>query len=199
MQGRSTGTTRTILEASGRRSSVRRGSRHALRGSEGSAGASAPCVPTATETPTDRGSVIWCDREDRLGCRASPSRRAGAALTASSRGSPSGRSAIAWAARRRRSRRTSTTHLMLTKDPRIAPRANAGLGAPRAAYGASQGTRSPRASAGQNARRHGVAAQPFARSRPALERTPGALHARVRIAAPRRRSGMARPGRQRRL
>ena len=35
---------------------------------------------------------------------------------------------------------------MLTKDLRIAPRANAGLGAPRAAYGASRGTRSPRAS-----------------------------------------------------
>ena len=52
------------------------------------------------------------------------------------------------------------TRLILTKDLRIAPRAKAGLGATRAAYGASRGTRSPRASGGQNARRHGVAAQP---------------------------------------
>ncbi len=96
------------------------------------------------------------------------------------RGSRSRRSPVVWVAPRRRSRPTSTTHLMLTKDLRIAPRANAGLGAPRAAYGACQGTRSPRASAWQNARRHGVAAQPFARSRPALERTPrGATCART--------------------
>ena len=80
--------------------------------------------------------------------------------------------------------RDEPSNLMLTKDLGIAPRANAGLGAPRAAFGASRGTRSPRASAGQNARRHGVTAQPFARSRPALERTPGALHTRVRVGHP---------------
>ena len=37
------------------------GSRHALRGSEGPAGASAPCLPTSTETPTERASVIRRD------------------------------------------------------------------------------------------------------------------------------------------
>ena len=47
---------------------------------------------------------------------AGPSRWRG--TTASSRGSPSGRSPIVWAARRRRSRRTSTTHLTLTKGLR---------------------------------------------------------------------------------
>jgi hypothetical protein len=62
---------------------------------------------------------------------------------------------------------------MLTKDLRTAPRANASLGATRAAYGASRTTRSPQVSARQNSRRHGLAARPYARSRPALDRTPG--------------------------
>jgi hypothetical protein len=68
---------------------------------------------------------------------------------------------------------------MLTKDLRMAPGANAGLGARRA--------------------RQSAAAQPCARSRLALKRTPGERHARVRVAAPRRRSDITHPGRQRRL
>ena len=44
-----------------------------------------PCVPTSTETPIERGSVIRCDRqgvnrENGSGCRASPGGRAGPPL-----------------------------------------------------------------------------------------------------------------------
>ena len=45
------------------------------------------------------------------------------------------------------------------KRPTDSPPRPNGVGAPRAAYGASRGTRSPRASPGQNACRHGVAAR----------------------------------------
>ena len=66
------------------------------------------------------------------------------------------------------------TRLMLTKDPRIAPRANASLGATRAAYGAFPDHEVAPGLSTQNSRRHGLAARPYARSRPALDRTPGA-------------------------
>ena len=93
------------------------GSRHALRGSEGPAGASAPCVPTATETPPERGSVIRRDHGGPIGLSrvAGPSRWR--VTTASSRGSRSGRSRIAWVARRRRSRPTSTTPPATRRGP----------------------------------------------------------------------------------
>ena len=128
------------------------------------------------------GSGIVAGDVRRRSCAGAPKGGCASASLSRSRGSLNHRDrAPARDARRPRSRRTCMTLLRLTKDLRIAPRANAGLGAPRAEYGASRGTRSPRASAGQNARRHGVAA------------------AHVRIAAPQRRSRMARPGRQRRL
>ena len=81
-------------------------------------------------------------------------RRRSRATTATRRDSRSPRSPGGSDGLRPPSRHTCMTRLMLTKDLRIAPRANAGLGAPRAAYGASRGTRSPLASAGQNARRY---------------------------------------------
>jgi hypothetical protein len=88
-----------------------------------------------------------------------------------------------------RQRRTSTTHRKVTKDPRMAPSANASLGATRPAYAATPGPTVARG-VGRPERappwRGGPA---YAGSRPALERTQGAPHARVRVAAPRRRSG----------
>ena len=69
---------------------------------------------------------------------------------------------------------------MLTKGLPDSPSANASPGTTRAVNGAVRRTTPSRASAGQNARRHGVPRQPYARSRPALERTPtGATCARA--------------------
>ena len=66
------------------------------------------------------------------------------------------------------------------KRPTRSPSANASPGTTRAVNGAVRRTTPSRASAGQNARRHGVPRQPYARSRPALERTPtGATCARA--------------------
>ena len=65
------------------------------------------------------------------------------------------------------------THLMLTKDLGIARRANASLGATRAVYAAPRRTKPPRGPAGQNARRHGVAA-------PALRPIPSGARAHAR-------------------
>ena len=84
-----------------------------------------PCVPTATKTPIERGSVTTCDRQgvnrrERIGLSSVAGRSRWRDTTASSRGSRLGRSRIVLVARRRRSRRTSTTHLMLIKDLRIA-------------------------------------------------------------------------------
>ena len=87
---------------------------------------------------------------------------------------------------------------MLTKDLRIAPRANASLGATRAEYGASRGTRSPRGLSRAERTplwRGGAALRPIPAGARAYAR--GATCARTGRGT-RRRSGMARPGRQRR-
>jgi hypothetical protein len=107
------------------------------------------------------------------------------ATTAMRRVSRSGRSPGGWDAPRPPSRRTCTTHLMLTKDLRIAARTNAGFVPPRAVYGAPA-----HKAALAYARRHGVAA-PAQRLIPSSARAyaGGATCALIGSRASRRRSG----------
>jgi hypothetical protein len=117
------------------------------------------------------------------------------ATTATRRGSRSPRSPGGFDGRRRQSRHTFTTGLRLAKGLRIAPRTNASLGATRAAFGAfpdhevapglSTAELTPPWPGGTALRPIPAGARPYA----------GALHARVRVAAPRgpRRYGTPRP------
>jgi hypothetical protein len=72
-------------------------------------------------------------------CRSADGRLRWRVTIATTRLSRPRRSRAGWDARRPRSRRTCMTRLRLTKDLRIAPRANASLGATRADYGVSPG------------------------------------------------------------
>jgi hypothetical protein len=139
---------------------------------------------SATGNSRARSVAVDCDRYRRQRCprvivcvNAAGLQRS-LATTAMRRVSRSGRSPGGWDAQKPPSRPTFTTRLMVTKGLRTAPRANASLGASRAAYGGSLGRKVALGLSRAERTRHGVAAQRYARSQTALERTP-ALRART--------------------